>query len=138
MARWGGGFKFIEHHDLYFFVVDAHTTSLCPVLAGVDHRLELRWGSGYEYHAVDIEEGSNPVEVVNGGDLREFKEWEFGSQFEDKFHDIDGKEGRADSFVRSHTFYFEGTELYVGPDPYREFFIFWSDRIQENGNIRKK
>jgi len=89
----GGGF--IEHHDLYFFVVDAHTTSLCPVLAGVDHRLELRWGSGYEYHAVDIEEGSNPVEVVNGGDLREFKEWEFGSQFEDKFHDTDAKEGRA-------------------------------------------
>ena len=26
----GGGF--IEHHDLCFFVVDAHTTSLCPVL----------------------------------------------------------------------------------------------------------
>ena len=24
------------------------------------------------------------------------------------------------SFVRSHTFYFEGTELCVGPDPYRK------------------
>ena len=23
-------------------------------------------------------------------------------------------------FVRSHTFYFESTELYVGPDPYRK------------------
>ena len=23
-------------------------------------------------------------------------------------------------FVRSHTFYFEGTELYIGPDPYRK------------------
>jgi len=23
-------------------------------------------------------------------------------------------------FVRSHTFYFEGTELYVGPDPYQK------------------
>jgi len=83
----GGGF--IEHHDLCFFVVDAHTTALCPVLAGVDHQLELRGGYGYEYHVVDIEEGSNPVEVVNGGDLREFKEWEFGSQFEDKFRDTD-------------------------------------------------
>ena len=59
-------------HDLHFFVVDAHTTALCPVLAGVDHRLELRRRSGYEYHVVDIEEGSNPVEVVNGGDLKEF------------------------------------------------------------------
>ena len=29
----GGGF--IEHHDLCFFMVDAHTASLCPVLAGV-------------------------------------------------------------------------------------------------------
>ena len=55
-------------HDLHFFVVDAHTTALC----GVDHRLELRQRSGYEYHVVDIEEGSNPVEVVNGGDLSEF------------------------------------------------------------------
>jgi len=56
---------FIEHHDLCFFVVNAHTTSLCPVLAGVYHRLELRWGSGYKYPVIDIEEGSNPVEVVN-------------------------------------------------------------------------
>ena len=24
------------------------------------------------------------------------------------------------SFVRSHTFYFQGTELYVGPDPYQK------------------
>ena len=29
----GGGF--IEHHDLCFFLVDAHTASLCPVLAGI-------------------------------------------------------------------------------------------------------
>jgi len=72
-------------------VVDAHTTALCPVLAGVDHILELRGRSGYEYHVVNIEEDSNPVEVVNGGDLREFKEWEFGSQFEDKFRDTDAK-----------------------------------------------
>jgi len=91
----GGGF--IEHHDLCFFVFDAHTTSLCPVLAGVDHRLELRWGFGYEYHVVDIEEGSNTVEVVHGSDLREFKEWEFSSQFEDKFRDTDAKKGRAKS-----------------------------------------
>jgi len=91
----GGGF--IEHHDLCFFVVDAHTTSLCPVLAGVDHRLELRGGSSYEYHVIDIEEGSNPVEVVNGGDLREFKQWKFDCQFEDKFRDTDAKEGRAES-----------------------------------------
>jgi len=89
----------MKHHDLFFFVVDVHTTSLCPVLAGVDHRLELHGGSGCEYHVVNIEEGSNPLEVVNasGGDLREFKEWEFGSQFEDKFRDIDAKEGRAKS-----------------------------------------
>ena len=59
----GGGF--IEHHDLYFFVVDAHTASLCPVLAGVYHGLKLRWGSGYENHVIDIKEGSNPVEVIN-------------------------------------------------------------------------
>jgi len=69
----GGGF--IEHHDLCFFAVDAHTTSLRPVLAGVNYRLELRGGSGYEYHVVDIKEGSNPVEVVDGGDLREFREF---------------------------------------------------------------
>jgi len=85
----GGGF--IEHHDLHFFVVDAHTTVLCPVLAGVDHRLGLRGRSGYEYHVVNIEEGSNSSEVVNGGDLREFKEWKFGSQFEDKFRYTDVK-----------------------------------------------
>jgi len=60
-------------------MVDAHTNSLCPVLAGIDHRLKLSWGSGYEYHAIDIEEGSNPVEVVNLSDLREFKEWTSGS-----------------------------------------------------------
>ena len=47
---------FIEHHDFCFFVVDAHTTSLCPVLAGVNYRLELRWGSGFEYHVIHIEE----------------------------------------------------------------------------------
>jgi len=90
---------FIGHYDLCLFVVDAHTTALCPVLAGVNHRLELRGGSGYEYYVVDIEVGSNPVEVVrvNGGDLREFKEWEFGWQFEDKFCNTDDKEGRAKS-----------------------------------------
>jgi len=27
--------------------------------------LELRWGSGYKYHFLHIEEGSNPVKVVN-------------------------------------------------------------------------
>jgi len=35
----GGGF--IEHHDLCFFMVDAHTATLCPVLAGVYHGLTL-------------------------------------------------------------------------------------------------
>jgi len=59
----GGGF--IEHHDLSFFVVDAHTASLCPVLAGVYHGLKLRWGSGPEKHVIDIKEGSDPVEVIN-------------------------------------------------------------------------
>ena len=59
----GGGF--IEHHDLCFFVDDAQTASLCPVLAGVYHGLKLRWGSGYENHLIDIKEGSNPVEVIN-------------------------------------------------------------------------
>jgi len=59
----GGGV--IEHHDLCFFMVDAHTTSLCPVLVGVYHGLKLRWGSGYENHVIDIKEGSNPVEVIN-------------------------------------------------------------------------
>ena len=97
----GGGF--IEHHYLHFFVVDAHTTVLCPVLAGVDHRLGLRGRSGYEYHVVNIEEGSNSSEVVNGGDLREFEEWEFGSQFEDKFRDTDAKEGRAKSAAFKET-----------------------------------
>jgi len=91
----GGGFIELEHHVLCFSVVYAHMTALCPVLADIDHRLELRGGSGYKYHVVDIEEGSNPVEVVNGGDLREFNEWEFGSQFEDKFRNTDAKEGRA-------------------------------------------
>jgi len=52
---------FVEHHDLCVFVVDAHTTSLCPVLAGVYHGLELCWGSGDKYHVIDIEKGSNPV-----------------------------------------------------------------------------
>jgi hypothetical protein len=46
-------------------MVDAHTASLCPVLAGVYHGLKLRWGSGYENHVIDIKEGSNPVEVIN-------------------------------------------------------------------------
>ena len=54
----GGAFK--EHHDLCFFMVDAHTASLCPVLAGVYHGLKLRWGSGYENHVIDIKGGSNP------------------------------------------------------------------------------
>jgi len=62
VARWGG---FIEHHDLCFFVVDAHTASFCPVLAGIYPGLKLRWGSGYENHVIDIKEGSNPVEVIN-------------------------------------------------------------------------
>ena len=48
----GGGF--IEHHDLCFFMVDAHTATLYPVLAGVYHGLKLRWG------------GSNPVEGMQG------------------------------------------------------------------------
>jgi len=59
----GGGF--IEHHDLCFFVVDAHTASLCPNLAGVYQGLKLRRGSSYENHVIDIKEGSNPIEVVN-------------------------------------------------------------------------
>jgi len=59
------GRGFVEHHDLCFFVVNVHTTLLCLVLAGIYHRLELRWGSVYKYHVIDIEEGSNPVEVVN-------------------------------------------------------------------------
>ena len=71
----GGAFK--VHHDLCFFMVDAHTASLCPVLAGVYHGLKLSWGSGYENHATDIKEDSNPVEVNNWSDLRELKEWEF-------------------------------------------------------------
>ena len=41
------GEVFIEHHDLCFSMVDAHTASLCPVLAGVYHGLKLRWESGY-------------------------------------------------------------------------------------------
>ena len=57
--------NFCSHHDLCFFMVDAHTASFCPVLAGVYHRLKLRWGSGYENHVIDIQEGSNPVEVIN-------------------------------------------------------------------------
>ena len=48
----GGGL--VEHLDLYFFVVNVHTTSFCPVLAGVYHRLQLRWGSGYKYHIINI------------------------------------------------------------------------------------
>jgi len=56
---------FTEHYDLCFFVVDAHTASLCPVLTGVYHELKLRWGSGYQNHVIDIKEGSNPVEIVN-------------------------------------------------------------------------
>ena len=59
------GWGFIEHHDLSFFVVDARTALFCPVLAGVYHGLELRWGSGYENHVVNIKEVSNPVEVIN-------------------------------------------------------------------------
>ena len=59
------GGSFIEHHDLCFFMVDAHTASLCPVLAGIQHGLKLRWGSGYENHVIDIKEGSDPVEVIN-------------------------------------------------------------------------
>jgi len=59
------GVGFIEYHDLCFFMVDAHTASLCPVLAVVYHGLKLRWGSGYENHVIDIKEGSNPVEVIN-------------------------------------------------------------------------
>jgi len=59
----GGGF--IEHHDLCFFMVDAHATSLCPVLSGVYHGLKLTRGSDYENHVIDIKESSNPIEVVN-------------------------------------------------------------------------
>jgi len=59
----GGGF--IEHHDLCFFMFDAHTATLCPVLAGVYHELKLDWGSGYENHVINIKEGSNPVEVID-------------------------------------------------------------------------
>ena len=33
----GGGF--VENYDLCFFVVNAHTASLCPVLVGIHHRL---------------------------------------------------------------------------------------------------
>jgi len=69
----------------------------------------LRGGSSYEYHVVNIEEGSNPVEVVNGGDLREFKGLKLGSQFEDKFRDTDAKEGRAKSAAfreAAENFYF--------------------------------
>jgi len=62
VARLGG---FHRAPLSLFFVADAHTTLLCPVLAGVYHRLELRWGSGYEYHVINIEEGSDPVEVIN-------------------------------------------------------------------------
>ena len=77
---WGGGVP--EHHDLCFSVVNTHTTSLCAVLAGVYHGLELCWGSGHKYHVIGIEEGSNPFKLVKCSDVREFEEWEFGSQFE--------------------------------------------------------
>ena len=56
---------FIEHPHLCFFMVDAHTALLCPVLAGVYHGLNLSWGSGYENRVMDIKEGFNPIEVVN-------------------------------------------------------------------------
>jgi len=59
------GRGFIEHHDLCFFMVDAHMALLCPVLAGVYHRLKLRWGSGYENHVINLKKDSNPVEVIN-------------------------------------------------------------------------
>jgi len=75
----GGGFP--EHYDLYFSVVNTHTTSLCAVLAGVYHGLELCWGSGHKYRVIDIEKGSNPFKGLNFSDVREFEEKEFGSQF---------------------------------------------------------
>jgi len=53
------GWGFIEHHDLCFFMVDAHTATLYPVLTGVYHGLsftEVHWGSGYENHVIDIVE----------------------------------------------------------------------------------
>jgi len=87
---------FVEHHDFCFFVVKAHSTSLCPILPGIYHELVLCRGSYYKYHVINVEEGSNLVEVVSGSDFREFEQCEFGSQFYDEFRHTNAKEGRAE------------------------------------------
>jgi len=48
----GGGF--VENYDLCFFVVNAHTASLCPVLVGIHHRLG---GKDFFYVFEDIFQG---------------------------------------------------------------------------------
>ena len=77
--EWG----FEERHDFCFFVVNAHSTSLCPILASIYHGSESCRGSCHKYHVINEEEGSNlnSVEVVNWSDFKDFDEWEFGFQF---------------------------------------------------------
>jgi len=67
MRRESGGSSeedLVKHHDLCFFVVNAHAALLCPVLAGVYHGLKLCLGSCYTYHVIGLKESSNPIEVI--------------------------------------------------------------------------
>jgi len=94
LTQWEG---FVEHHDFCFSVVNAPSTSLCPFLPGIYHGFQLVFcrGSCYNYHVINVDQGSNPDEVVNGSDFRKFEQWEFGSQFNDELRHTNAKEGRA-------------------------------------------
>ena len=57
----GGGFCGTSRLLFFRGYYDAHSTSLCPVLADIYYGLEMCRGSRYKY----LVEGSNPVKVVD-------------------------------------------------------------------------
>jgi len=68
---------------------------------------------------------SSTTPAAAGIDNPDCVKWRETLPSQEKSAGIDIPMVTDDSFVRSHTFYFKGTKLCVGPDPYRHdnFFL---------------
>ena len=87
-----GTCSLIEDHYLSLVGIDLHATTFAPVLARINHILQLLCAGGNQDQVVYIEYCSYPVQVVHGGDFREVQLWEFHSEFINQFCSKDSEE----------------------------------------------
>jgi len=96
-----------------------------------DSKLEMNPFHKHKIMSVgyQVKQISESGDMENLNSLLKFWVWESGRKIDPATGVIHGRLSRSfshfsflrhRSFVHSHTFYFQGTELHVGPDPYRK------------------